>query len=293
VKPPCRVHCPFYSRTWSEESGNKSLLTLMPRKRKAVLQISKKKKKTKAESPAAALEKDKLLPINSWWHHHPLDRTSVDNGWACDGRKQKGGCRRGTNSSFTTSDVPRYHCEKCDFDLCDKCVDATFSEKRTQLISSLHPHHLCRCYVDDGWKCEGHSQEGGCRSGITGVRQSKGILRYRCEKCNYDLCEKCLAASITGVPQTLSSESKDENIQTTWHDHHLFRSYVESGWQCDGRRKPGGCHRGEFEKMLGIPRYRCERCDYDLCDKCVETAQSSSKKPVPSSKTKTGSQSSS
>jgi hypothetical protein len=57
------------------------------------------------------------------WHNHPLTKNDVDNGWACDGRLQPGGCLRGITGFRQTAGVPRYRCAECDFDLCDKCVE--------------------------------------------------------------------------------------------------------------------------------------------------------------------------
>jgi len=45
---------------------------------------------------------------------------------------------------------------------------------------------------EDGWGCDGRFLQGGCKSGITGYHQTKGIERYRCEACDYDLCVKCV-----------------------------------------------------------------------------------------------------
>merc|ERR1712218_103409 len=44
---------------------------------------------------------------------------------------------------------------------------------------------------DDGWECKGAQAPGGCKSGITGPGQSKGLDRFACPKCNYDICAKC------------------------------------------------------------------------------------------------------
>jgi len=46
--------------------------------------------------------------------------------------------------------------------------------------------------------------------------------------------------------------------------------YNTNGWACDGRNLPGGCKRGctGFRQLVGVTRYRCKSCDYDLCDKC-------------------------
>jgi Poly(ADP-ribose) polymerase catalytic domain/Poly(ADP-ribose) polymerase, regulatory domain len=47
------------------------------------------------------------------------------------------------------------------------------------------------------------------------------------------------------------------------------------GWACDQREEKGGCARGctGFQQSTGWGRYRCEACDYDLCDRCFERAE--------------------
>eukprot|EP00456_Euglypha_rotunda_P049735 TRINITY_DN39918_c0_g3_i2.p1 TRINITY_DN39918_c0_g3~~TRINITY_DN39918_c0_g3_i2.p1 ORF type:complete len:187 (+),score=11.02 TRINITY_DN39918_c0_g3_i2:138-698(+) len=39
-------------------------------------------------------------------------------------------------------------------------------------------------------------------------------------------------------------------------------------WSCSGKSQEGGCRRGLTE-FNGIPRYRCDPCKFDLCDKCL------------------------
>ena len=48
------------------------------------------------------------------------------------------------------------------------------------LSPSLDPVLNAACR-DNGWGCDGRSQPGGCKRGITGFRQTKGIHRFRCE----------------------------------------------------------------------------------------------------------------
>lgn len=55
---------------------------------------------------------------------------------------------------------------------------------------------------DDGWDCDARFEPGGCLSGITGFCQTSGMSRYRCERCVYDLCERCYSrcAAATHTP---------------------------------------------------------------------------------------------
>jgi len=54
--------------------------------------------------------------------------------------------------------------------------------------------HAHRLYPESrsGWICDGIHQSSGCRSGTTRESGANGLARYRCEICDFDLCDKCL-----------------------------------------------------------------------------------------------------
>lgn len=47
---------------------------------------------------------------------------------------------------------------------------------------------------------------------------------------------------------------------------------LDDGWLCDGAKKPSGCKSGisQFYQSAGLNRYRCNICNHDLCQKCVQ-----------------------
>mmetsp|Transcript_70330 Transcript_70330/g.217542 ORF Transcript_70330/g.217542 Transcript_70330/m.217542 type:complete len:397 (+) Transcript_70330:82-1272(+) len=45
--------------------------------------------------------------------------------------------------------------------------------------------------ANTGWLCNGRQDDGGCKNGYTTKAQTKGQPRYRCEACDYELCERC------------------------------------------------------------------------------------------------------
>ncbi len=67
-----------------------------------------------------------------------------------------------------------------------------------------HKDPLISCTYDNGyfynlsWACDGAESLNGCLNGIKGFNQSTGIKRkilnlgFRCEICDYDLCNKCV-----------------------------------------------------------------------------------------------------
>eukprot|EP00826_Nyctotherus_ovalis_P057735 TRINITY_DN7902_c0_g1_i10.p1 TRINITY_DN7902_c0_g1~~TRINITY_DN7902_c0_g1_i10.p1 ORF type:complete len:184 (+),score=39.00 TRINITY_DN7902_c0_g1_i10:107-658(+) len=59
-------------------------------------------------------------------HEHPLKFVIKDNGWACNGKNFKGGCKSGFKDFDETKGVLRFRCRTCDFDFCEKCLLAYF-----------------------------------------------------------------------------------------------------------------------------------------------------------------------
>jgi len=61
--------------------------------------------------------KDIWIPVKV--HAHPLNLTTRNTGWGCDGRNCEAGCLSGEWPSYGWA---RYRCSECDFDLCEKCL---------------------------------------------------------------------------------------------------------------------------------------------------------------------------
>lgn len=59
---------------------------------------------------------------------------------------------------------------------------------------SGHPLENVGLTRDNGWACDGRLLPGGCRSGLTDWHQSKGMPRFRCSTCDFDLCALCAQA---------------------------------------------------------------------------------------------------
>ena len=62
--------------------------------------------------------------------------------------------------------------------------------------------------------------------------------------------------------------SLGEKCMTTVHPHEMVYMY-SLDWNCDGRRLPNGCYSVNYSFPRDKARYRCRRCDFDLCDKCI------------------------
>lgn len=144
----------------------------------------------------------------------------------------------------------------------------------TPLRVSCHQHPLVFIRADNGWACDGRNMTGGCVKGCTGFRQTAGWSRFRCDNCDFDLCEGCI-----------DKYMPSEKVNVTCHPHPLQRNYSDNGWACDGRQLSGGCKKGctGFRQSAGWKRYRCNRCDFDLCEECIVTYSSASSRVTPPS----------
>eukprot|EP00667_Euglena_gracilis_P027221 EG_transcript_33421 len=130
---------------------------------------------------------------------------------------------------------------------------------------AVHAHPLTRLLRDDGWHCDG-MKLGGCRSGCTGNWQMNGQVRYRCDMCDFDLCEPCANANRQGaaapVPTAVQRgvastgprngdgvpvSASFDSYHTKMTRHYCGRMVGNAGYQnpcntCDGRCGPGnGC----------------------------------------------------
>ena len=130
------------------------------------------------------------------FHLHQLEKAPSSNNWKCKGKllfKKTSCLESDTTNSFI------YRCNTCDYDICGQCV----KESQIQEFSLLrfHPHKLKYVVRDNGWGCDGRRTEvfAGCKSGIEGFGSSYGLKRFRCEVCDFDLCEKCLIFGLSQI----------------------------------------------------------------------------------------------
>jgi len=62
-------------------------------------------------------------------HEHPLKYLDIDNNkiWCCDGKKLNFKCFSKINNYSQTKNIPRFNCNLCNFNLCNKCAEAYFN----------------------------------------------------------------------------------------------------------------------------------------------------------------------
>ena len=182
--------------------------------------------KTDHESTAAEME--------HLFHEHPLeevDATHVyaDFGgvWACDA------CH---TLSSVTGERHHYHCNSCNFGLCEECH------------TGLHPlhHHPLRkrpvseVYPGGMWGCDR------CRRVVNPESST-----YHCSQCNFDLCERCF--------QPFSHPLHEHPL--LFADTRLVYREYNAIWFCD--------HCGMTMRSGAYLSHHCPKCQFDLCTNCV------------------------
>lgn len=126
---------------------------------------------------------------------------------------------------------------------------------------SCHAHPLCLSADGAPWRCDGYKFQGGCVRGGTSHLRTCDWKKFRCNECNFDLCEGCVERFA----------QPERRFHVRCHEHQLKRSYVEIEWACDGRLLPGGCASGctAFGQLDCRKRFHCDECNFDLCGPCA------------------------
>jgi hypothetical protein len=97
----------------------------------------------------------------------------------CSGKKFFTGC----SDSLPT--VLIYTCKQCDIYYCTSCACNT----QTSFKVKNHIHHLKPSAKQTNWFCDFSSNACGCKKSLFLTKDNS--LRFRCDVCDYDLCEYC------------------------------------------------------------------------------------------------------
>ena len=145
---------------------------------KKYLDILKKNKELEFQ-----LNKNNHLNNNTFksiYHSDILyDKTNSNSDWNCDI----------CDSSYNAKTEKRFRCENCDFDICMKCkiLEEYGYKFNNVFLSKNHKHLLKKCNKPSSlfsrfWSCD--------KCDIK-VKIDGYIERFRCNLCDYDICNNC------------------------------------------------------------------------------------------------------
>lgn len=202
-----------------------------------------------------------------------------------------GNCISGNINEEQIPDINHFSCLKCDFNLCEKCmryyyesntnsnlIELSIENKKTEksiydlnqlYLSKVHKHLLKYLGVTDSeWFCDGRKLENKCYSGTTDIGQNQNIPRFRCEKCDFDLCLNCMNHYIIKGKKYILNNT----YIISMHKHPVtYIGVTNDTWHCDGNGLIRNCISGISDyKEREIPRFRCEQCDFDICINCFD-----------------------
>eukprot|EP00931_Biecheleriopsis_adriatica_P056898 TRINITY_DN33747_c0_g1_i2.p1 TRINITY_DN33747_c0_g1~~TRINITY_DN33747_c0_g1_i2.p1 ORF type:complete len:182 (+),score=27.03 TRINITY_DN33747_c0_g1_i2:206-751(+) len=130
--------------------------------------------------------------------------------------------------------------------------------------------------TNSGWACDARLTKLGCKSNITDYHQTTGMPVFRCEICDYDLCEPCCRERVTFLERVFARQLPQAVLCPAGHVLKAM-GVTNSGWACDARNMAQGCRSkitGHFQTD-GMTSFRCDRCDFDLCEPCWDAKVSS------------------
>ena len=118
--------------------------------------------------------------FNSKYHNHTLyDQTDDESDWICNI----------CNNKYKAKTEKRYNCDDCDFDICLKCkiLEESGYKNKNIFRSKNHQHLLFDNDISKivsllGWTCDVCDKH---------YKAKATLNRYRCSKCNFDICETC------------------------------------------------------------------------------------------------------
>ena len=125
-------------------------------------------------------------------------------------------------------------------------------------VSNIHKHILVLAKSQNETKCSSHYYtkipNSSCAKAL-----KPGMKFYACQSCKLIFCLNC-------------TNEKQYFFFIKEHNCPLELVYKDKGWRCNGIDLEEKCkgdkftHNSEEKKM----RYRCGKCDFDLCGSCYE-----------------------
>jgi len=249
--------------------------------------------------------------------------------WYCDAQYDPGGCQNGETGSYLMKGMNRFHCEVCEYDLCEVCVrqvmllndpDAARQVKEglreDTYTGRMRSNNPAVRFQDE------LSHRGGSTPSTSDTARGDGysLPQYSASSAmdpldtfwpahKSDKMEDAehagqrsegdgaafLAVASDVLGRLITLEQQQEEMLASMLDlqgqapasaahqlpccrnGHVLALAQEANpryvmWSCDGALEQGGCRNGDTatHRNVGIRRYYCARCCYDLCEKCHE-----------------------
>ena len=178
-------------------------------------------------------------------------------------------CKNGCNEEIPYLEIDNHYEENCPkidykqkyFELKKKYLDILkksnelenqLNKKNNKTFKSIYHNHILNDNTtsESNWRCDI------CDT----YNDAKTEKRFRCENCDFDICIKCKILEESGY--------RFKNVFLSKNHKHLLKkqcgkpsSLFNRYWHCYICEKKIKINENE-------ERFRCDLCDYDLCDDC-------------------------
>ena len=217
--------------------------------------LKQKNNRTNSSVPPLVAEPPKVVVAKNFecdkghelkWHSDiPFRYESINSTWLirCD-------------SCSNTYTGPGYHCDQCNYNLCETCCKP-FSKPRQVLFCEANHELLWSPALVWKYKSEGHPDSFNCNL----CKSSRHEPSWSCSACNYDVCLKCAQQADIVFPQ--------EYIKCGQVNHPL--DYVTSVEPSEIDDKPVThlCDLCENVINDSEPRLLCNSHKFDVCIECA------------------------
>jgi len=145
-----------------------------------------------------------MLAIMSQSSQECINLLLTNSNWCCKN------CHTNTQSAV-------YRCDICSVVYCEPCMNV--NALPPAVMVSNHPHIL-KATKTGGWNCDGRHLDGGCKSERS-VSLDHNSVRYRCDLCDFDYCERCLDAYAVSSEDAVLALNMNNIKDLRNHPHHL------------------------------------------------------------------------
>ena len=101
------------------------------------------------------------------------------------------------------------------------------------------------------------------------VNDNKNVIEHeqKNDQYHFELALKYIKTN--NITKKILKYIIGDKIWVSCHSHEMTYTF-SSDWICDGADLPNGCYSINNDFNRDVPRYRCNLCDFDLCDKCAK-----------------------
>ena len=97
--------------------------------------------------------------------------------------------------------------------------------------------------------------------------ESKKVIEHEKNNDHYHLEMALKYIKINNIVKQDIKFKIGETCRVSVHPH-IMTYTIGQAWKCDGGKLSNGCY-SKSNKFNNSSRFRCEECDFDLCNKCI------------------------